>query len=231
MIVIYDFDGTLTPYPLPKYEIFKKCGIDEIEGALRGKLIMEEEHLSLYEAYFVAYRRYLEENNIPFNRDSVCLGAECVELNDGVVEYFNDLCFDNTGIKHYVVTSGFEEYIRDTKICKYLDGVYGSTFTVKNGLYDELEVLMNEEFKVDTIKAIEELNGVTTKDIIYVGDGLTDRYAFKYVHDNGGIAILVSNTKNDVYNLFKEQNIINECFSLDYKKDSDIYNYIKNKKS
>ena len=29
MIVIYDFDGTLTPYSLPQYEIIKKCGYNE----------------------------------------------------------------------------------------------------------------------------------------------------------------------------------------------------------
>lgn len=28
MVIIYDFDGTLTPYSLPQYEILKKCGYD-----------------------------------------------------------------------------------------------------------------------------------------------------------------------------------------------------------
>lgn len=31
MIIIYDFDGTLTPYSLPQYEIIKKCGYDDNE--------------------------------------------------------------------------------------------------------------------------------------------------------------------------------------------------------
>lgn len=229
MIVIYDFDGTLTPYPLPKYEIFNKCGIDEIEGALRGKKIMEEEHLSLYEAYFEAYRRYLEESNIPFNRDSVCLGAKNVQLNKGVMEYLDDLCFDKTGIKHYVVTSGFEEYIRDTPIMKYIDDVYGSTFSIKDELFDKVQVLMNEEYKVDTIKMIENINGVSTKDIIYFGDGLTDKDAFNYVHNNGGKTVLVCDNKkdNETYRIFNELGIVDECFNLDYGRDSEIYDYIK----
>lgn len=232
MIVIYDFDGTLTPYPLPKYEIFKKCGIDEIEGAMRGKLIMEEENLSLYEAYFEAYRRYLKENNIPFNRESICLGADKVELNDGVIEYFKDLCSTKTGIKHYVVTSGFEEYIRDTKINPYLDGVYGSTFTVKNGVYDTLEVLMDEEYKIEAIKNIVEINNADIKDVIYFGDGLTDKDAFKYVHDNGGKSIFVrKNKENDEdIKILRSQGIIDYCFDLKYGKDSEIYNFIKNYK-
>ena len=28
-IIIYDFDGTLTPYPIPKLEILEKCGINK----------------------------------------------------------------------------------------------------------------------------------------------------------------------------------------------------------
>lgn len=228
MIVIYDFDGTLTPYPLPKYETFHKCGITEFEGALRGKKIMEEENLSLYEAYFVAYRRYLEENNLPFNRESVCLGADNVTLNKGVLEYFQTLCSEKTGIKHYVVTAGFEEYIRDTPVFPYLDDVYGSTFTEVDGIYDEIDVLMNDENKVDTIKEIEKLNNVSTSDIVYFGDGLTDKDAFMYVHNNGGKSVLLSNSRESKeYQYFENLGIIDECFGLDFSVDSELYNYIK----
>lgn len=229
MIVIYDFDGTLTPYPLPKYGIFKKCGITEYDVALRGKELMEKENLSVYEAYFTVYRKYLEENNIPFNRDSVCLGANDVKLNDGVLEYFEDLCFDKTGIKHYVITSGFEEYIRYTPIAKYLNDVYGTTFTIKDELYDEVDVLMNDKRKVDLLKKIEKLNNVSTSDIVYFGDGLTDKDAFMYVHSNGGKSVLVSANKeeSEVYRTFKNLGIIDECFEQDYSVDSEIFNYIK----
>ena len=29
MIIIYDFDGTLTPYSLPQYPVIKKCGYND----------------------------------------------------------------------------------------------------------------------------------------------------------------------------------------------------------
>ena len=29
MVVIYDFDGTLTPYSAPQYEIIKKAGYNQ----------------------------------------------------------------------------------------------------------------------------------------------------------------------------------------------------------
>lgn len=37
MIIIYDFDGTLTPYSLPQYEILKKCGYND-ETLMKRKL-------------------------------------------------------------------------------------------------------------------------------------------------------------------------------------------------
>lgn len=230
MIAIYDFDGTLTPYALPKYEIFSKCGVNEIEGALRGKKIMEEENMSLYEAYFEAYRRYLSESNIMFNREAVCLGAKDVNLNSGVLEYLKNLRYDNSGIKHYVVTSGFEEYIRDTPINDYLDGVFGTTFSIKDGLYDKVERLMDEKEKIEAIKEIEKLNNVSCKDIIYFGDGLTDKDAFSYVHGNGGKTVFVSASKkeDETYKIFNNLGIVDECFDLDYSRDSELYNFIKN---
>lgn len=52
MIIIYDFDGTLTPYSLPQYEIIKKCGYDDNKLTERIKSkISENNSLNLYQAY------------------------------------------------------------------------------------------------------------------------------------------------------------------------------------
>ena len=54
MIIIYDFDGTLTPYSLPQYEIIKKCGYNEEKLINR---VAEEltNSKGLYEAYYKCY--------------------------------------------------------------------------------------------------------------------------------------------------------------------------------
>ena len=36
-IIIYDFDGTLTPYKLTKFQILEKCGLKD--GALNPKFL------------------------------------------------------------------------------------------------------------------------------------------------------------------------------------------------
>lgn len=77
MIIIYDFDGTLTPYPLPQYEIIKKCGYDDAKMVERIKNeINANNSLNLYQAYFKCYIDILKEHNIELNMDSICLGVD-----------------------------------------------------------------------------------------------------------------------------------------------------------
>ena len=52
MIIIYDFDGTLTPNSLPQYEILKKCGYDD-------KRLMERMYL-LHQIKYVQRQISLE---------------------------------------------------------------------------------------------------------------------------------------------------------------------------
>ena len=44
MIIIYDFDGTLTPYSFPKYQILKECGYDEIKFKIKIAQIKQEKN-------------------------------------------------------------------------------------------------------------------------------------------------------------------------------------------
>ncbi len=231
MVFIYDFDGTLTPYALPNYEILAKCGYDGNSIMVEVKRIINEQNVDLYTAYCIAFREVFEKNEIVFNKDNLCLGVNDLKFNKGVLEYFNKLCYVNSGIKHYVVTSGFEDFIRETKVYKCLYGVLGTCFyTTEDGKYGDIKRLMRNDRKVEAIEEIRSENNVELSDIIYFGDGLTDIDAFRYVHENGGKSILVcSGAKdNEVYQSLNSLGIIDECFELDYSVDSLLYHYVNN---
>ena len=144
MIVIYDFDGTLTPYSLPQYEIIKKCGYNEEKLINR---VAEEltNSKGLYEAYYKCYTEILLENNILLTKENVCLGADKVKFNNGVIEYFKNFQSRKTGVKHYIVTSGIKDYVNKTVIGKYVDGVYGVTFNEENGIYKDIDILLTDK--------------------------------------------------------------------------------------
>ncbi len=229
MIIIYDFDGTLTPYSLPQYEILKKCGYDD-ETLMRRieKEINNKNAKGLYEAYYKCYRDILLENDIVMTRQNVCLGANRVQLNNGVADYFRNFQSSKTGVKHYIVTSGLKDYIDETSIREFVNDVYGVTFKQENGIYVNIDILLTDEKKVEIIQKVQnENNGIN--EIIYFGDGLTDIYAFEYVHSIGGKNVFITSNKKSMANYQKlnVNGIIDECFEADYGLDSKISRYIQ----
>ena len=227
MVIIYDFDGTLTPYSLPQYEIIKKCGYNEekLMNRIAEKLTNSE---GLYEAYYKCYIEILLENNILLTKENVCLSADKIEFNNGVIEYFKNFQSQITGVQHYIVTSGIKDYVDKTVIRKFVDGVYGVTFNEENGIYKDIDILLTDKKKVDVIKQVQKDNN-ETNNIIYFGDGLTDSFAFEYVHSIGGKNVFIA-TKNESMETYKKLNvkgIIDKCFEPDFSMDSELSKYIQ----
>ena len=229
MTIIYDFDGTLTPYSMPQYEILKKCGYDDEKQRDRRNLVINQCGISMYQAYYEVYEDILKENNIAMTAENIILGSDKVEFNKGVLDYFQDLQTKNTGIKHYIVTSGFKEYVSNTKIALFVNGIYGAVYRKENDVYTEIEELVSDGMKPEIIKKI--LRDSNSKNVIYIGDGMTDRYAFEYVHTIGGTSLYVGSTDKDLDNFskLKEEGIVDNYFERDYSKDSELRTYIMKK--
>lgn len=227
MIIIYDFDGTLTPFGIPQYEILKKFGYDDAKLLKRVMDLMKKEGLSLYQAFYKTYEEILKENNIEMSLANITLGANDVAFNPGVLSYFEEMQERNSGIKHFIVTSGFEEYVRNTKICTLVNGIYGVTYHREGDIFTTVDRLVTDEEKPKIIEKIIENN--KNKKVIYVGDGLTDKYAFEFVHSLGGICIYVGTTEKDFegYKSLKENGIVDKYFSRNFSEESDFKNFIK----
>lgn len=228
MIIIYDFDGTLTPYSLPQYEIIKKCGYDDNKLIERIKNeINANNSLNLYQAYFKCYIDILKEHNIELNMDNICLGVDKTRFNKGVEEYFNRMQFSKTGIKHYIITSGIKEYVKSPSIGSLVNDIYGVTFKRDGEKLTEIDFLVTDKKKVDIIKEIAQEN--SNKNIVYLGDGLTDADAFEYVHSISGksIFIMANNDAIENYKKLKKQGIIDEGFDADFSEGSDLDNFLK----
>lgn len=228
MIIIYDFDGTLTPTTLPQYQILTNCGYSNREIAERASIYEEKYKLDLYSAYWKAYREALSESGFIMNKENICLGAKDIVFNEGVLEYFEKFQSSKTGVKHYIVTSGIKYYIENTLINKFIDGVYGVTFKEKDGIFDAIDVLVSDKEKVNIIKNIQQEND-NINDILYFGDGFTDRFAFEYVHKIGGISVFISTNEKykDSYYQLENDKIIDKSFSPKFGEGSEIYKFIE----
>lgn len=125
------------------------------------------------------------------------------------------------------MTCGIKDYVEETKIFSYLEGVYGTTFNEKNGLFENLDFLMSDDNKVLAIKEILRKN--KEDKVIYFGDGLTDEKAFSFVKSIGGITVFVSKDKNSDDNLKKLQakKIIDYSFDRDFGKGKELFEFVK----
>lgn len=95
-IIIYDFDGTLTPYSLPKFEILEKCGVKD---GMRNPLFLElsqkrakNDNIDLYTAIYSTFFDYLKKSNFKLTDDNLTLGYDNIQYNNGVKEFLEMLC-------------------------------------------------------------------------------------------------------------------------------------------
>lgn len=230
-IIIYDFDGTLTPYSLPKFEILEKSGMKD--GAYFLELSQKRckaEHTDLYRSMYDTYFDIIKNAGFKLTDDNFSLGYDNVDYNNGVIEFLNMLCQND--ISNYLLSSGVKVFLEKVSISLYFKEIYATIFTYnQDNEANGLEFLMSDKNKVIAIKEILKKNGIENEDcsnIIYIGDGFTDYYAMKYIKEHGGVSICVYKNLNskDVQSL-KEKDVVNVYTKADFSQNSELSNYVK----
>ncbi len=228
-IIIYDFDGTLTPYSLPKFEILEKAGV--IDGFYNQKFLKicinrsKDEEIDLYLSIYYTFLDFLKKAGISLNDINFCLGCDKVEYNLGVSQFLENLC--NHGVKNYLLSSGLKVFLENVSIASYFDDIYATTFSYNDDkVVTDISYLMSDKNKVNCIKKILSDNNVVDNDcsnVIYIDDGLTDSFAMDFVKNNGGFTIFVyQNDNNHDIELMREKNIVSLFTKADYSRDSEI---------
>lgn len=200
-VIVYDFDGTLTPDELPKFDILEKCGLEnETQNPAflqRVKSMALEEKIGLVEATITTILNYIQEAGIPVTDEQVCLGAENRQYNLGVKEFLQKM--KALGVKNILLSSGSKAYLEKTKVAPLFDEIYASTMKYDNaGEAIGVEYVLDEPEKANVLRAIaESVNNdpENCQGVVYIGDGPTDLYAMKYVKTHGGKTIMIRHDK------------------------------------
>ncbi len=234
--IIYDFDGTLTPHPIQKFEILEKCGMKD--GAHNPEFwnrTFDEQHQKNTDVYTAMYNIFLEiikDKGLTLTDDNFSYGSDEVIYNDGVEDFLEIL--SNNDISNYLVSSGLKVFLEKVTISKYFKDIYATTFNYDNNNEAiDIKFLMSDKNKVPVIKDIIKRIGNKENDcsnVIYIGDGLTDYYAMEYIKNNGGTTIFVCNDLNDKefqVNRDKMKDVVDLFTIGDYKEGSELYNYVK----
>lgn len=231
-IIIYDFDGTLTPNPVTKFEILEKCGY---KGGVENAELIENFHNkfkkdtnNFYDAIYRTFIEMVNKTNYKMTDSNISLGADKMEFNAGIMDFFEDIRDYN--VSNYILSSGLKTIIEKTKVAKFFDEIYATTFKYDdNGIAFEIDCLIDDEAKAFYAEKIAKANNKSDcSDIIYIGDGLTDYCAMEYVKNNGGMTIFVYYDENspDLVKA-KDSGVVSCFFKADYSPSSSLNKFIK----
>ena len=244
--LMYDFDKTLCTTDMQAYTFIPNLGMSANEFWAKASDLAEKHKMDRILAYMYLMLDEAHIHRKPIRRsDFVALGKD-LELYPGVAEWFSRINRfgkeQGVTIKHYIISSGLREIIEGSSIYKEFDDVFAGEF-----LYDENGVacwpknVVNYTTKTQFLFRInkgvldisndddlnrftpEEDRPVPFRNMIYIGDGLTDVPCMKLVKVNGGcsFAVYQKGKQAKVKDLILDQRV-NFIEPADYSEGSQL---------
>ena len=195
----------------------------------------------IYLAHFMNEIRYGQLERLTIRELEEAAADVTQMLYPGLPDFFpaiND-AHPYSRISHNIVSVGIKHIIQSSVLGPHLDRVYGYTFfddLTDNDYIDEIRSTTSSQEKVPAIISISYGSDKTDgydfpiSNLIYFGDGQTDRPAFRFVKKRGGLAICVYNAESEQSRSKAEKMKDDVHFILpaDYRKDSQIWNIVNN---
>lgn len=216
--IMYDFDKTLCTRDMQEYSFIPGLGISAESfwheaGKLAGK------GMDPILAYMYLMLKKAREADKPIRRENfVSLGRD-IDFFPGIDDWFERInhygkqC--GVTVQHFIISSGLKEIIEGSKICDRFTKIYACEFHYDaNGVADWPLISVNYTTKTQFLFRInkgvldgtdsdalnryvpEEDRSVPFRNMVYVGDGLTDVPCMKLVKANGGHSIAVYGKNN-----------------------------------
>ena len=249
--IMYDFDKTLSTKDMQEYGFIPNLGISSKQFWNEVKELKQKENMDPILAYLRHMLKKASEKGVPVTRDAfVSLGKD-IEYYPGVEDWFERI--NNYGkengvtVEHYVISSGIKEIVEGSSISKYFKKIYACEF-----LYDENKVAVWPKLTVnytnktqflfrinkgvldvwddDRLNAYvpEEERRIPFRNMIYIGDGLTDVPCMKLVKLNKGQSIAVfRKRKKDVAAQLMSEKRVDFITEANYCKDGELDKILK----
>lgn len=257
LVIMYDWDQTLSPKYMSEYGLIKKMGFknnedywDYCNNCLTGRYGMDRELSFMYSMVELSKKQCWDLTRKYLNS----IGKK-IEYFPGVEEWFERInrygLSKGVVVEHYIISSGIHEIIEGSKIFSHFRKVFASSYA-----YDDNGVAMWPAFSVnytsktqyifrikknliDDITDDSKINVkyphqevVPYSNMIYMGDGLTDIPCMKIVKDKGGNSFCLYSSTDPMSESKAKQILadgrVNYIVDSDYREGSQIDKQIKN---
>ncbi|NLL91714.1 MAG: haloacid dehalogenase-like hydrolase [Ruminococcaceae bacterium] len=218
--LMYDFDKTLCTKDMQEYSFINQIGMEPENFWMESNSLAKEKKMDPILAYMYTMLRKAKSEGRSISRESFVKLGRDLEYFKGVEEWFSRINYFagemEIEIEHYIISSGLLEIIEGSTIYKNFKDVFACEF-----LYDVDSIavwpknVVNYTTKTQFLFRINkgvldlsndaDLNKYTPEDerripfrnMIYIGDGLTDVPCMKLVKVNGGYSIAIYSEGNE----------------------------------
>lgn len=248
---MYDFDKTLSTKDMQEYTFIPKLGMSAEAFWQKSNTLARKQGMDSILAYMKLMLDESRRHEQSIRRsDFVSLGKS-LEFFPGVLLWFDEV--NNLGVKlgldieHFIISSGLREIIEGSAIGKQFKRIYACEyFYDENGVATWPKLSVNYTAKTQFLFRInkgvldvyddqalnaykaESERSVPFRNMVYIGDGLTDVPCMKLVKQNGGksIAVYAKGREAISYRLMKEDRI-NFFTEADYTSGGELFSLVK----
>lgn len=212
--LLYDFDKTLCTQDMQNYSFIPSLGMKPSAFWEETNAFGHAEHMDGILAYMYKMLHKCRELNLPLTRETLVEKGRSIELFPGVREWFSRMneIGEKLGvqIEHYVISSGLREIIEGSGISHEFKEIYASEFYYDESgcpVWPKLDVnyTAKTQFVFRINKGVLEVSNdrdlnasmpdeskrVPFRNMVYIGDGLSDVPCMKMMRTYGGVAIAV----------------------------------------
>ncbi len=244
--LLYDFDKTLTTRDMQEYTFIPELGLSADQFWKQANELARSQQMDRILAYMKLMLDESRRQRKPIRRsDFVALGS-ALEFYPGVETWFERISERGRAlglaVQHFIISSGLAEIIEGSPIGHFFERIYACEY-----LYDENGVAVWPKLAVNytaktqflfrinkgvlSVSEDEMLNAYTAeadrpvpfRNMIYIGDGLTDVPTMKLVKESGGSSIAVHTDQTlPVAQRLMNEGRINYYTPSDYRQGSAL---------
>lgn len=247
--IIYDFDKTLCDQDMQNYSFIPNLNMTPSEFWGEIGEFSKSENMEAILSYLYYMVKKSDEKGVPMTKEYLASLGKDIRLFPGVKEWFSRINHyakeHGAIIEHYVVSSGIKPIICSTDIANEFKAVYACDFyydennkavwpkmainftsktqylyKINKGILDETDQTeVNKKYKTKRIPF---------RNMIYIGDGLTDIPCMTMLKKEGGksIGIYTSDNKERVQQFLVEDRINYVC-PANYRENSYLDRTVK----
>ena len=248
--IMYDFDKTLCTKDMQEYTFIPSLAESAKEFWEETTQLARKEKMDAILTYMYLMLKKSKAKNKKISRQAFIDAGRDIELYPGVNDWFDRIKkygLDNgVCIEHYIISSGLKEIIEGCPISDKFKQIYACEFHYDvNGVADWPKTAVNYTNKTQYLFRINkgildlsndrELNKFVHEDdrrvpfrnMIYIGDGMTDVPCMKLVKLNGGHSIAVYKKDKTAGNELLKDRRVDYTLKADYREGKELDSIVK----